>query len=97
MDNKLDIVLESLRNICDQIPGLNRDEIHPDLILNGENSLFDSFSILLFLVEIENSVGHEMTKPESLIEWYSNLNMEEENVLSLREFSQLLSDNFFNG
>lgn len=95
MENKLFLVLKSLENISEQIPELSKSNINGSLLLNGENSLFDSFSILLLLVEIENVIGIEISKHESIVEWYLNLNLTEKDKLSLEDFTKLLSKEFF--
>lgn len=95
MNDKLTLVLRSLENIHEQVPDLDRDRINGSLLLNGEGSLFDSFSILLLLVEIESAIGTNVSKHGSIVEWYLQLNLADTDSLSIEAFAGLLSEKFF--
>ncbi len=83
-------VIECIKNISVQIEGLSPDSVDVDFQIYGKNSLLDSFSILLLLVELEQTIDPELLRSRSLIEWFSSLDLTSGLELNLRKFTTLL-------
>ncbi|MGP9468260.1 hypothetical protein ACT3RU_14780 [Halomonas sp. TP35] len=87
-------VTEATSNIAMQVEGLESNMITPQLKLLGSESVFDSFAILLLLVELEQSLGTDVLGGHSLVEWFSALDLESVSDMDLRKFSDLLIESY---
>lgn len=90
MFDKIDKVLDAVRRISDQVEGLEPDDICPEMAIFGDGSFFDSFAILLLLIELEQSIAAENLVAPSLVEWFSALDAGENAEMNLKEFSQMI-------
>ena len=90
MKDYLKVVIQSVKSISLQIDGINEDEINSNLILLGNDSYFDSFSMLLLLVELEQNLDSEILAGHSLIEWLSTLDFTNSQQMTLKQFADCL-------
>lgn len=94
MNSNIDILLNCIKEISCQVNGLSEDMVSEDILILGDASLFDSFSILLFLVEIENVLSKDILAGRSLIEWFSTLDFTTTRQMTLKQFSECLFNDF---
>ena len=94
MNSNVEILLNCIKEISCQVNGLSEDMVSEDILILGDTSLFDSFSILLFLVEIENVLSKDILAGRSLIEWFSTLDFTPTRQMTLKQFSEYLFNDF---
>ncbi len=87
-------VINAINNIAMQVEGLNGVEIGPDLRVLGEDSPFDSFAMLLLLVELEQNLDPDLLAGRSLVEWFSTLDFVNSTEMSLQQFVDLLFNDY---
>jgi hypothetical protein len=79
-----------------QIEGLNDLEIDPSLMVFGDQSPFDSFAMLLLLVELEGRVEPHLLAGRSLVEWFSSLDLSNSPEMNVQQFADLLFNDYLN-
>ena len=94
MNSNVEILLNCIKEISCQVNGLSEDMVSEDILILGDTSLFDSFSILLFLVEIENVLSKDILAGRSLIEWFSTFDFTPTRQMTLKQFSECLFNDF---
>lgn len=94
MNNNINTVVSAVKNIALQVNGLSGVEIDSQLKLLGEGSLFDSFAMLLLLVELEQSLDAELLAGRSLVEWFATLDFIGASEINLQQFTDLLFNNY---
>jgi|TARA_A100001518_G_C1226862_1_gene77647 hypothetical protein len=87
-------VMKAISNISMQVEGLENDMIKPQLKLLGSESVFDSFAILLLLIELDQNLGSDVLDGHSLVEWFSALDLESVSDMDLKEFAGLLVESY---
>ncbi len=92
MSSFLQYALNAVNNISIQVEGLESNEVTPDLLILGNGSPFDSFALLLLLVELEQSVEANVLCNRSLVEWFSSFDFVENRSMTLKQFSEYLRD-----
>lgn len=88
-------VIDAVKNISMQVDGLQEVQINSELMLLGEQSPFDSFSILLLLVELEPALEKNSIENCSLVDWFSNLDFSDNSEVNLHQFASLLLNDYF--
>lgn len=83
-------VIDCINNIAMQVEGLAGVEVTPQLQLLGEGSVFDSFAMLLLLVELEQQLNSDLLAGRSLVEWFSTLDFVGGADMNLQQFTVLL-------
>lgn len=83
-------VINAINNISMQVEGLAGMEIDSQLTLLGPGSPFDSFAMLLLLVELEQNIDAELLAGRSLVEWFSTLDFVNSAEMNLQQFTDLL-------
>lgn len=94
MTEFVSLVIESINNISVQVEGLADVAVEPDMMILGEGSFFDSFAILLLLVELEQGINSDLLKGRSLVEWFSTLDFIDNRDMTLTQFTELLFNNY---
>ena len=92
MSKYSDLVLEAINEVAIQIEGLQQAQISVSLPIIGQGSVFDSFALLILFVELETKLNLN----SSLVEWFTNLNFEEDKNLTVEELSELIKEAFGN-
>jgi hypothetical protein len=93
MTDYVGLVIDSIKNISVQVDGLTDHDINRQMMVLGEGSLFDSFSILLLLVDLEETISEEVLQGHSLVEWFSTLEFNDDGKMTLEQFTtQLFTD-----
>ena len=95
MHNKdLEFVISCISEVSWQIEGLDANSATSDLLIWGTGSVFDSFSTLVLLVEMEQRIDPDLLAGRSLVEWHSSLYLEADTQLNIEKFTTLLFDDF---
>ena len=94
MSNFEQQVVNAINNISMQVEGLSTTDIGSDLLILGEGSPFDSFAMLLLLVELEQSLDSELLAGRSLVEWISSFDFSNTRQMTLKQFSEYLFNDF---
>lgn len=88
------LVIQSVNNIAVQVEGLADVTVEPEMMILGEGSFFDSFAMLLLLVELEQGISSDLLKGRSLVEWFSTLDFTDNRDMTLTQFTKLLFNNY---
>jgi len=94
MSNMQNSLIEATKSIASQVTGLDAEGINPEMQLFGEGSVFDSFAILLLLVELEQIADEDLLNGRSVVEWFQNFDFDGVGNMTLRKFASLLVDQF---
>lgn len=87
-------VINAINNVAMQVEGLAGVEIDTQLTLLGEGSPFDSFAMLLLLVELEQTLDAQLLAGRSLVEWFSTLDFVGGADINLQQFTELLFNDY---
>ena len=73
-----------------QVENLTEDSINQDMMIVGPGSFFDSLSILLLLIDLEENISNEILQDRSLVDWFGKLEFMDDTKINLEQFTTQL-------
>lgn len=92
MTDTIQTVIDAIAKIAIQTEGLAQEEISASTQITGSGSRFDSFSILLLSVELEQSLPADALAGRSIFEWFTALPYSDGDTIDVARFAKFLEE-----